>query len=335
MKKKIAMLVMAAVVAAGALAGCGSYGKEQGQGTESGQETGKDAEDAGSGESESAGGAADSDKELAGSDGEEAGNGGETASGGSQVFETKVFRVGMECSYSPFNWTQSDDSNGAVPIEGTSDYAYGYDVEMAKRICEKNGWELQIYKIDWDGLVLALNSNKIDAIIAGMGVTEDRKKSVDFSDYYWTSDTCMIVKGDSALANATSLEDFKGCKVTSQLNSMWMALISQIPEVDEQPGLGGNSEILVAVRSGKLDATILGETEAYSAILANPDLAMVKFEKGKGFEVSEQESSAAAAIRKGETDLAEAINTALAETSSEDRSALMEEMLKIQPMVTE
>ena len=247
MKKRMVLGVMAAVLLLGLLTGCG-------------------------GKSGSAGGSS-SDQQGASE------SGGET--GGSEVFQTKVFRVGMECSYSPFNWTQSDDSNGAVPIEGTSDYAYGYDVEMAKRICEKNGWELQIYKIDWDGLVLALNSNKIDAIIAGMGVTEDRKKSVDFSDYYWTSDTCMIVRGDSELASATSLEDFRGCKVTSQLNSMWMALISQIPDVDEQPGLGGNSEILVAVRSGKLDGTILGETEAYSAILANPDLAMVKFEKGK------------------------------------------------------
>ena len=301
MKKRMVLGVMAAVLLLGLLTGCG-------------------------GKSGSAGGSS-SDQQGASE------SGGET--GGSEVFQTKVFRVGMECSYSPFNWTQSDDSNGAVPIEGTSDYAYGYDVEMAKRICEKNGWELQIYKIDWDGLVLALNSNKIDAIIAGMGVTEDRKKSVDFSDYYWTSDTCMIVRGDSELARAASLEDFRGCKVTSQLNSMWMALISQIPDVDEQPGLGGNSEILVAVRSGKLDGTILGETEAYSAILANPDLAMVKFEKGKGFDVSEQESSAAAAIRKGETDLAEAINAALAETAPEDRSELMEHMLEIQPMVSE
>lgn len=301
MKKRMVLGVMAAVLLLGLLTGCG-------------------------GKSGSAGGSSSDQQGVSES-------GGET--GGSEVFQTKVFRVGMECSYSPFNWTQSDDSNGAVPIEGTSDYAYGYDVEMAKRICEKNGWELQIYKIDWDGLVLALNSNKIDAIIAGMGVTEDRKKSVDFSDYYWTSDTCMIVRGDSELASATSLEDFRGCKVTSQLNSMWMALISQIPDVDEQPGLGGNSEILVAVRSGKLDGTILGETEAYSAILANPDLAMVKFEKGKGFDVSEQESSAAAAIRKGETDLAEAINAALAETAPEDRSELMEHMLEIQPMVSE
>ncbi|MBS7525334.1 transporter substrate-binding domain-containing protein [Fusibacter paucivorans] len=246
--------------------------------------------------------------------------------------EKTVFRVGMECSYAPFNWTQKDDSNGAVPIMDSSDYAYGYDVEMAKRICEANDWTLEVYKIDWDGLILALNANKIDAIIAGMGVTEDRLKSVDFSDYYWSGDMVMIVKEDSPYVDATSLEDFKGAKVTSQLNSVWMDLIPQIPEVDEQPGLGGNSEILVAVRSGKIDATVLGETEAYSAVLANPDLKIVSFEKGKGFDYSEGEASNAVALRKGDSELQATINEVLAGISSEERSKLMAKITELQPM---
>ncbi|MBF4695172.1 transporter substrate-binding domain-containing protein [Fusibacter ferrireducens] len=247
--------------------------------------------------------------------------------------EKKVFRVGMECSYAPFNWTQKDDSNGAVPIMDSSDYAYGYDVEMAKRIAEANGWALEVYKIDWDGLILALNANKIDAIIAGMGVTEERQKSVDFSEYYWSGDMVMIVNVDSPYASATSLEDFRGTKVTSQLNTVWMDLIPQIPEVDEKPGLGGNSEILVAVRSGKLDGTILGETEAYSAVLANPDLAVVKFEEGKGFDYSKGEASNAVAVRKGDSETLEAINKVLSSFSAEDRSALMEKIIKMQPIL--
>jgi len=252
--------------------------------------------------------------------------------GDSATDEKKVFRVGMECSYAPFNWTQSDDANGAVPIMDSSDYAYGYDVEMSKRIAEANGWELEVYKIDWDGLILALNANKIDAIIAGMGVTEDRQKSVDFSDYYWSGDMVMIVREDSPFADATSLEDFRGKKVTSQLNTVWMDLIPQIPEVDEQPGLGGNSEILVAVRSGKLDGTILGETEAYSAMLANPDLKVVKFEEGKGFDYSKGEASNAVAVRKGDSETLEAVNAVLSSISAEDRSALMESIIKMQPI---
>lgn len=246
--------------------------------------------------------------------------------------EKKVFRVGMECSYAPFNWTQSDDSNGAVPIMDSSDYAYGYDVEMAKRIAQANDWELEVYKIDWDGLILALNANKIDAIIAGMGVTEERQKTVDFSEYYWSGDMVMIVRADSEYADAKSIEEFRGAKVTSQLNTVWMDLIPQIPEVDEQPGLGGNSEILVAVRSGKLDGTILGETEAYSAALANPDLKVTKFETGKGFDYSKGEASNAVAVRKGDAEVLEAVNVVLSDISSEERSALMEKIITLQPV---
>ena len=61
--------------------------------------------------------------------------------------EKKTLRVAMECSYAPYNWTQPDDSNGAVPISGSSDYAYGYDVMMAKHICDELGYDLEIVKL--------------------------------------------------------------------------------------------------------------------------------------------------------------------------------------------
>ena len=86
---------------------------------------------------------------------------------GKSAKNENVFRVGMEAGYPPFNWTQMDDSNGAVKIEGSSEYAGGYDVEIAKKIAEGLGKELVIVKTEWDGLVPALTSGKIDAIIAG------------------------------------------------------------------------------------------------------------------------------------------------------------------------
>ena len=61
---------------------------------------------------------------------------------GSAEKDENVLRVAMECAYAPYNWSQADDSNGAVPIAGTSDYAYGYDVMMAKLIAESMGKEL-------------------------------------------------------------------------------------------------------------------------------------------------------------------------------------------------
>ena len=90
--------------------------------------------------------------------------------------------VGLECAYSPFNYTQSDSSNGAVQIYNTNykpmsgRYANGYDVMVAKRIAEALGKELVIVKSDWDGLIPAVNAGTIDMVIAGMSPTSDWKK---------------------------------------------------------------------------------------------------------------------------------------------------------------
>ena len=74
-----------------------------------------------------------------------------------------VFTISMECAYAPYNWAQTDDSNGAVPIDGTNEYANGYDVMIAKKIAEANGWDLKIIRSDWDSLVPAVQTGKIDA----------------------------------------------------------------------------------------------------------------------------------------------------------------------------
>ena len=88
--------------------------------------------------------------------------------------QTEVFKVGLECGYAPFNWTQLDDSNGAVPIQGTQEFAGGYDVEIAKIIADGLGRDLVIVKTAWDGLVPSVQSGTIDAIIAGMSPTAER-----------------------------------------------------------------------------------------------------------------------------------------------------------------
>ena len=95
---------------------------------------------------------------------------------GSTAFaeETKTLRVAMECGYAPYNWTQPTDANGAVKIADSTEYAYGYDVMMAKHICEELGWELEIVKLDWDSLVPAVISGTVDCVIAGQSITSER-----------------------------------------------------------------------------------------------------------------------------------------------------------------
>ena len=95
-----------------------------------------------------------------------------------------TLRVGMECNYAPFNWTQTDESEFTVPIggDGLMGYADGYDVQIAKHIADYLDMELVIVKTEWDGLPIGVQSGMLDAIIAGMSPTEERKASLDFSD---------------------------------------------------------------------------------------------------------------------------------------------------------
>ena len=120
-----------------------------------------------------------------------------TACGGSENNEN-VLRVAMECAYAPYNWSQADDSNGAVPIAGTNNFAYGYDVMMAKLIAESMGKELEIVKLDWDALVPAVMSGDVDMVIAGQSITAERLEMVDFSDPYFYASIVTLTKADSA-----------------------------------------------------------------------------------------------------------------------------------------
>lgn len=149
---------------------------------------------------------------------------------------SNVFRVGMECDYPPFNWTQLDDSNGAVPL-GDGTYAGGYDVEIAKLIAQSLGKELEIVKVEWDGLPAALTSGKIDAIIAGMTDTPERRQTLDFTKPYYSSDLVLVVKADGPYANATSLADFDGAKITGQMGTFHYDVIDQIPNVQKQAAM--------------------------------------------------------------------------------------------------
>lgn len=108
-----------------------------------------------------------------------------------------VLRVGMECAYEPYNWTDMDGSSlGAVPISGEGKeglYANGYDVQIAQYIANKLGMKLEIYSIEWNSLLPALESGTIDAIAAGMSPTAERAAEINFSDTYYESNLVVII----------------------------------------------------------------------------------------------------------------------------------------------
>lgn len=242
----------------------------------------------------------------------------------------EVFKVGLECSYAPFNWTQLDDSNGAVPIQGTKEFAGGYDVEIAKIIAEGLGRELVIVKTAWDGLVPAVQSGTIDAIIAGMSPTAERKKTIDFTDNYYKSDLVMVVKKGSPYENAKSIQDFKGANITAQLTTFHYTVIDQIEGVNKKQAMEDFPAMRVALESGIIDGYVSERPEGISASTANPNFVMVEFEEGQGFEASDDDVAIAVGMKKGNPDI-EKINEILAGISEEQRKALMDNAIKNQP----
>lgn len=242
--------------------------------------------------------------------------------------EDNTFKVGMECGYAPFNWTQIDNSNGAVKIDGSAEYAGGYDVEIAKKIAEGLGKELVIVKTEWDGLVPALISGKIDAIIAGMSPTEKRKETIDFSDNYYKSDLVMVVKKGGAFENATSIQDFSGAKITAQLNTFHYSVIEQIEGVKLQPAMDNFPAMRVALESGVIDGYVSERPEGVSASSANENFAFVEFTDG--FETSEEDTAIAVGIVK-ESELKAKINEILAGISLEDQISIMDTAIANQP----
>lgn len=242
--------------------------------------------------------------------------------------EDNIFRVGMEAGYAPFNWTQLDNSNGAAKIQDAAEYAGGYDVEIAKLIAEHLGKELVIVKTEWEGLIPALTSGKIDAIIAGMSPTADRMESIDFSDIYYTSDLVMVVKKGGKYDGATSIHDFKGAKITAQLNTFHYTVIDQIEGVLKQTAMDNFPAMRVALESGIIDGYISERPEGVSAEAANSNFKMVEFTDG--FETSPEDTAIAVGLKKG-SELTAKINEALAKVSEEQRKELMDNAIKNQP----
>lgn len=253
---------------------------------------------------------------------------------GSEPENDNVLRVAMECAYAPYNWTQNDDSNGAVPIAGTNSFAYGYDVMMAKLIAESMGKELEIVKLDWDALVPAVDSGDVDLVIAGQSITAERLEVVDFSDPYFYASIVTLTKADSAYASATSVADLAGAVCTSQLGTIWYDIcLPQIPDADIQNAQETAPAMLVALDSGAVDLVVTDMPTAMAATAVYDDMVLLDFTGTEGeFEVSEEEINLGISMKKGNTELLEAVNGVLATMTVEDYEAMMQEAIAVQPL---
>ena len=245
-----------------------------------------------------------------------------------------VLRVAMECGYAPYNWTQTTDANGAVPIADSKDYAYGYDVMMAKLIAERLGYELQIVKLDWDSLVPAVLSGTVDCVIAGQSITSERLQMVDFTKpYYYASIICLVNK-DSKYVDAKGVQDLAGATCTSQMNTVWYDVcLPQIPDANILPAQDNAPAMLVALNSGRVDLICTDMPTGQAALVAYPDMRLLDFSgSDDNFQVSQEEINIGISVNKNNKELTEAINSVLDTLTVEDFNAMMNEAISVQPL---
>lgn len=242
----------------------------------------------------------------------------------------ETLRVAMSADYAPFDWLQEDDSNGAVMTTNGS-YMNGYDVIMAKKIADELDMDLEITQVDWDGLILSISSDMVDCAIAGMSITSERAQSVDFSDPYYSADIVLVVSQDSPYASATSLADLSGATLTSAMNTVWYDVLDQVTGATKGAALDTFASMVSAVNAGTIDGFTCDNPSALSLLTTNPNLKIVEFADGQGFQVSSEETDLGIACKKGDTELVDKINTVLAGLSQEDRDAMMDRAVAAQP----
>ena len=247
--------------------------------------------------------------------------------------EDGVLTVAMECAYAPYNWTQPDDSNGAVPIRDTNEYANGYDVMMAKKLCEANGWELEIVRLDWDSLIPAVQSGLVDAVIAGQSMTAERAEMVDFAGPYLYASIVCLAKQGTPQAEAKGISELSGL-CTSQMGTIWYELcLPQIKDAQIQSPAESAPAMLMALESGMVDFVCTDMPTAQGALIAYPDLTLLDFTgTDDNFEVSDEEVNIGISVRKGNTALVDALNAVLSTMTADDFNALMAEAIAVQPI---
>ena len=254
--------------------------------------------------------------------------------------EDGVLTVGMECAYAPYNWTQMDDSNGAVPIANNpGSYANGYDVMIAKKICEAYGWKLEVMALEWGGLSPALAAGTIDVAIAGQSMTAERMAEVDMAGPYYYATIVCVTTADSHLASATCIADLSGT-CTSQSGTIWYDTC--LPQIDSaliQSPADSAPAMIMALESGMVDFICTDLPTANGAVAKNPNLVVLNFAGTDGdFQFDSEEIRAenvniGVSVKKGNSDLQKAMNDVLNAMTEADFNALMDEAIAVQPAI--
>jgi putative lysine transport system substrate-binding protein len=204
---------------------------------------------------------------------------------------------------------------------------------IAKKICEANGWELEVMAIGWDGLVPALNAGQLDAVIAGQSMTEERMAEVDMAGPYFYASIVCVTQNDNALASATGISQMSGA-CTAQTGTIWYdSCLPQIEGAELMPASETAPAMIMAVTSGTVDYICTDMPTAMGACATYDNLVILDFADDDDFQVDEGEINIGISVVKGNSFLLDAMNAVLNEMSVDDFNNLMNDAIAVQPEI--
>lgn len=202
--------------------------------------------------------------------------------------ENKKLYVGTNAEFEPFEYREGEN-------------IVGFDIELIGEISKLINKDIEVEDMAFDGLLPALQTKKIDLIIAGMTATEERKKFVNFSESYYKSQQAIVVNKDENGIN--NFDNLIGKEVGVVLGYTGDIIVSEMANVKVQR-YNATSEAIMSLKSKKVQAVVLDYEPAKNYSAQNPELKLI--------ETDSQSEEYAIAIRKEDTQLLNDINKALA-----------------------
>lgn len=209
-----------------------------------------------------------------------------------QIKKAGKIVLGTSPDYPPYEFIREEDGKQKV---------VGFDIEIAKLIAKDLGVELEIKEMDFKGLLSALEAGKVDMVLAGMTPDEERKKSVDFSNIYYTAVQKVVVRAEDK-DKIKSVDDLKGKKVGVQKGAIQEQIAAEQMPDSTAVALSKITDITLSLDTKKIDAAIIEEPVAKSNVNANSNLAV------SDIVLKTEEAGSAVAFKKGNPELVEAVN---------------------------
>ncbi len=214
-----------------------------------------------------------------------------------QIQDAGVLVVGTSADYPPYEFHKEIDGEDTI---------VGLDIAIAQYFADALGVELKVVDMPFDSLLIGLNQGEFDLVMAGMTANEERKKSADFTDVIFTNDQIVMIRKEDA-DKFTKIEDLVGHKVGAQTGSDPMKLAEESYGAENVVGLVKNQDLVMELKSGKIDAIQTTSMTAIPYVNANDDLMI----QDLGFPVNEAGFSGA--VHKGSDEFLKFLNEKLAE----------------------